>query len=320
MCGSGDDQRRPGLVDENRVDFVNDCEVPVLLDLFGHTELHVVTQVVEAELGRRAVEDVARIGVLLLLVRLHVMRVDRARAEAQRPEEREHPVPVTLHEVVVDGDDVNLLAVEYGQVGRQRSDDRLALAGLHLGDVPFVEHDRPDDLHVEWARPVRRLRVRVKIADRVVQLRRDVDKHPGRHGLLRAQEIALRLCGIRRVDLGLHLVVQGAHVVRQRRRVEIEIGVEEVADPDVPVHHLASDGEHLRQHVDGLGSPGHLLAERAGALAELLIGELLDLVFICIDQFDHAQVAFHHALVARSEHLAHRRADDGDTHVVTSIK
>jgi hypothetical protein len=51
---AGDDQRRARLVDEDRVDFVDDAELVVALDLVllarGHA---VVAQVVEAELGRR---------------------------------------------------------------------------------------------------------------------------------------------------------------------------------------------------------------------------------------------------------------------------
>ena len=45
-------------VDEDGVDFVNDCVVQPLLYLILQTELHVVTQVVEAELIVRAISDV----------------------------------------------------------------------------------------------------------------------------------------------------------------------------------------------------------------------------------------------------------------------
>ena len=56
---AGDDQRRTGLVDEDRVDLVDDREVVAALDELVLGPRHVVAQVVEAELVVRAVRDVA---------------------------------------------------------------------------------------------------------------------------------------------------------------------------------------------------------------------------------------------------------------------
>ena len=60
-----------------------------------------------------------------------------------------HPLGVAPGQVVVDGDDVDALAVEGVQVGGQRGDERLAFAGLHLRDPAAVQHDAADQLHVE---------------------------------------------------------------------------------------------------------------------------------------------------------------------------
>jgi hypothetical protein len=43
------------------------------------------------------------------------------------------------------------------QHGRERRDERLALAGLHLGDLSLVEHDAAHDLDVVLAHPERPL-------------------------------------------------------------------------------------------------------------------------------------------------------------------
>ena len=40
------------------------------------------------------------------------------------------------------------LPVERVEVGGQRGDEGLALAGLHLGDAALVQHDAADELHV----------------------------------------------------------------------------------------------------------------------------------------------------------------------------
>ena len=109
-------------------------------------ELHVVAQVVEAELVVRAVGDVAGVG-LLPLGRVHVA-LDGADGQAQARVDRAHPFHVAAGEVVVDRDDVDALAVERVEIGGQRGDERLAFAGDHLGDVAAVQDHAADDLHV----------------------------------------------------------------------------------------------------------------------------------------------------------------------------
>ena len=62
-----------------------------------------------------------------------------------------HPLGVAAGEVVVDGDDVDALALERIQIGRQGRDERLAFARLHLGDLAAVQHHAADQLDVEVA-------------------------------------------------------------------------------------------------------------------------------------------------------------------------
>ncbi len=62
-----------------------------------------------------------------------------------------HPASVAPGEVVVDGDDVDALAGECAEIDRKRRHQRLAFAGLHLGDVAFVQYHAADQLHVEMA-------------------------------------------------------------------------------------------------------------------------------------------------------------------------
>ena len=60
LGGAGDDERRARLVDEDGVHLVDDGEVQLALDVVLQPELHVVAQVVEAELVVLPVGDVAR--------------------------------------------------------------------------------------------------------------------------------------------------------------------------------------------------------------------------------------------------------------------
>jgi hypothetical protein len=141
---AGDDQRRAGLVDQDRVDFVDDREVEVLLDLLLRRPLHVVAEVVEAELVVRPVQDVAGVHRLALL-RRHA-RLDRADRQPEILEDGRHPVPVALGQVVVDRDDVDAPSGQRIQRRGQRRDERLALPGGHLRDLAVVQDHAADQL------------------------------------------------------------------------------------------------------------------------------------------------------------------------------
>ena len=110
---------------------------------------HVVAQVVEPELGVRAVRDV---GVVRRLARVerHVV-LDRGDGDAEPLEHRPVPFGVARGEVVVHGHEMDAEPLERVQVQRQARDERLALAGLHLGDVAFVQRDPAHHLDVEDA-------------------------------------------------------------------------------------------------------------------------------------------------------------------------
>ena len=65
-------------------------------------------------------------------------------AAARMPEGRvdgAHPLRIALGQVVVDRHEVDVVARQRVQVERHRRDERLPLAGLHLGDVALVEDD-----------------------------------------------------------------------------------------------------------------------------------------------------------------------------------
>ena len=147
--GAADDERGAGLVDEDRVDLVDDGEVVAALDELVHGPGHVVAQVVEAELVVRAVGDV--LGVLGTALLGRHRREDDAGLEAEQAVHAAHELGLVLGEVVVDGDDVHALALEGVEVGRQGRDEGLALTGLHLGDVAQVQGGPAHELDVEVA-------------------------------------------------------------------------------------------------------------------------------------------------------------------------
>ena len=133
-AAAADDQRRARLVDQDRVDLVHDRVVQLALHVVVDAELHVVAQVVEAELVVLAVGDVAAVRVASCSSSPCWLTITPVR-QAEEAVEPAHPLGVAAREVVVDGDDVHALALERVQVRGERRDQRLAFAGLHLGDA-----------------------------------------------------------------------------------------------------------------------------------------------------------------------------------------
>jgi hypothetical protein len=146
---AADDERRTGLVDQDRVDLVDDrVEVAALHQLLGAPR-HVVAQVVEPELVVGAVGDVAAVHGAPL--DRWLVGQDHADGQAQQPVHPAHPFGVALGEVVVGGHDVDALAGKSVEVRRKDAGQGLALAGPHLGDVAEVQGGAAHDLDVERA-------------------------------------------------------------------------------------------------------------------------------------------------------------------------
>ena len=148
-AGARDDEGRARLVDQDGVDLVDDGVVVPALHATGGLGDHVVAQVVEAELRVGAVGDVGRVGGVLVAQGHAVL--EQAHVHAHGAVQAAHPLGVAAREVVVDRDDVDALAVEGVEIAREGGDERLALAGLHLGDHAAVQRDGTHHLHVEVA-------------------------------------------------------------------------------------------------------------------------------------------------------------------------
>ena len=112
---TGDDERRARLVDQDRVDFIDDRVLKCALHAFARCEHHVVAQVIEAELVVRAVRDVG--GVRRLLFGVRQLRQVDTDGQAEKTINPPHPIGVALGQIVVDGDDVHGVAPERVEIG-----------------------------------------------------------------------------------------------------------------------------------------------------------------------------------------------------------
>ena len=274
------DQRRTRLINERRIHFIDDGKVAMLLHLLSRAELHVVAQIIESELARRTVDHLALVGGQLLLVGLHMARMDGPHGHSQRPEKWEGPVTIALDEIVVDGNDMNLLPFQDGQVTRKRGNNRFPLAGLHLRDSTFIQNHGADDLHIKGPSAVRRLRLGIQLSYRLIELGRNVDEQPGRHRLAGTEKIAGRLRRFGCLDLRLDLVVELPRVIGKLRCVEIMFRVEDVSYADVAVHRFSGDREDLRQNVVRLLAGVQTLAECVQHAAEFRIAQRADVLLL----------------------------------------
>ncbi len=95
---------------------------------------------------------------------------------------------------------MDALAVERVEVGRQRRDEGLALAGPHLGDLATVQHDSADQLDVIMALAER---APGRLADRGKRLRQDiVERLACLEPLAEADGLAGKLLVGHRADVG----------------------------------------------------------------------------------------------------------------------
>ena len=275
-----DDQRRTCLINERRIHVIDDGKVAMLLHLLSRAEFHVVAQIIESELARRTVDHLALIGGQLLFLGLHMARMDGPHGQSQRPEEWEGPITIALDEIVIDGNDMNLLPFQGCEVTRKRGDDRFPLAGLHLRDSTFIQNHGADDLHIKGPSAVRRLRLGVQLSYRLIELGRNVDEQPGRHRLVGTEKIAGRLRRFGCLDLRLDLVVELPRMIGKLPCVEIMFRVEDVSYADVAVHRFSGDGEDRGQNVVRLLTSFQTLAECVRHAAQLRIAQPADALLL----------------------------------------
>src|SRR5437879_9149200 len=68
FAGAADDERGAGFIDQDRIHFIDDCEMMAALNAFSHVELHVVAKIVESVLVISAVSDVGGVCSASLVV------------------------------------------------------------------------------------------------------------------------------------------------------------------------------------------------------------------------------------------------------------
>ena len=147
FAGAGNDQRSAGFVDQDRIHFIDDGEVVLALHAIMNIKLHVVAQIVEAELVVGAVGDVRGVSFAALFV-VQIVH-DDAHGQAEEAIELAHPLGIAFGQVVVDGNHMHAAPAQSVQIDGQGGDQGFSFTGLHFGDLALVQHHAADQLHVE---------------------------------------------------------------------------------------------------------------------------------------------------------------------------
>ena len=145
--GAGNDQRRPRLVDQDAVHFIDNRVEVMALVHFGQISLHVVAQVVEPQFVVGGIGDVG--GVSALFLGFGLLRIDDPGGQPQLGIDLAHPFGVALGQIVVDRHDMHALARQRVQIGRKGRHQRLAFTGFHLGDIALMQENPAHQLHIK---------------------------------------------------------------------------------------------------------------------------------------------------------------------------
>src|ERR1700733_2050669 len=149
LAGSGNDERGAGFVDQDGIDFVDDGEIVSALHAVVQIELHVVAQIVEAELVVGAIGNIGGVGFTALLI-VEVVN-DDAHAEAEETIQFAHPLGVALGQIVIHRDNMHAASAQGVQINGQSGDQGFSFAGLHFRDLALVQNHATDQLHIEVA-------------------------------------------------------------------------------------------------------------------------------------------------------------------------
>ncbi len=109
--------------------------------------LHIIAQIIEAELVIGAVGNVAAVSGLPLVVIKAVL--DDAHGETEEVIKLAHGFGIAAGEVIIDRHHMHALAFKRVEVNRQRRHQRLAFTRAHFSNAAFMQDHAADQLYVE---------------------------------------------------------------------------------------------------------------------------------------------------------------------------
>ena len=144
---TGNNQRSTGIVNQYRVNLIDDSVVVLALNKVFRADSHVVTQVVETEFIVGTERDVGKVC-LTTGIGVRLMAVDAIYAQTVEHIKRAHPFGVTFGKVVVHGYYMHTVSGQRVQEYRKGSNESFTFTGCHFRNLTFVQNDTTEQLNV----------------------------------------------------------------------------------------------------------------------------------------------------------------------------
>ena len=144
---TGDNQRSTCVVNQYRVDLIDDGIIVLTLYKVFRADSHVVTQVVETEFIVCTKSDICQIC-LTTCVGVRLMTVDTIYAQTVEHIKRTHPFGVTFGEVIIHGNYVYAVSGQCVEEYRECSHQCFTFTGCHFRNLTFMQNDTTKELYI----------------------------------------------------------------------------------------------------------------------------------------------------------------------------
>jgi len=114
---------------------------------FFEAILHIIAQIIKAELIIRSVSDISGVSDFALIA-IRLVIIDAFRRHTEEAVDLAHPFGVTFCQIVIDGDDMNAFAIKGVQIGGERRDECFTFARPHFSNFAAVQGNAANQLNV----------------------------------------------------------------------------------------------------------------------------------------------------------------------------
>ena len=262
-------QRRSRFVDQRRIDFVHDCKVTGTLHLIDRSHLHIVAQIIKSKFARCSIDHIAGVCGSLFARSLHMHWMNRTDCQTDGIEKWESPITISLNEIVIHGDDMDLLLFRSRQVTRHRTNDCFSFACFHFGDTPFAQNNSANDLHIEWSCTKGWTAIGEDFTDCLIDHNWNVDQLPTWNISVTTAKISRRLTRSSRRHNCLCFQECFASWFWKALWIKSKSWIKDVADTNRAIHCFSSTRKDLRNHVVWLFAFSNTLTENMNHSANL---------------------------------------------------
>ena len=142
---AGNNQRRSGLIDQNRVNLVDDGKMKSSLYKLLLVNNHIIPQVVKSQLVVCHISNIAVISCAAFRL-IHAVQ-HNAHSKPKEFVYFSHPFSVTFCQIIIDSDDMNAVPFQSVQICRKSRHKSLSFSCLHLGNSSLMKNNSADQLY-----------------------------------------------------------------------------------------------------------------------------------------------------------------------------